>query len=436
MNFIGIDIGTSTICSVVYNPVSKKTDYKTIANNTAIQTSDEWEKLQDPGKIVHIIKDILSGYIEKYPDINGIGITGQMHGILYIDRHGNAISPLYTWQDGRGNRIYKDDKTYAAFISGVTGYKLATGYGLVTHFYNKINNSVPREAKKICTIADYVVMKLAGKKEPVTDYSNGAGLGFFDTGNLRFDNQTMGQVGIDASIVPDTVGYGSCFGYYKDIPVYPAIGDNQAAFIGSIEDKHRSVHITVGTSSQISVYSDKYVKIPELDTRPFPGGGYILVGAALCGGQAFSILKNFFEKTFLMLSSREAGDADIYKMMTSVPFKDNSHDIPIVKTLFDGTRSTPGERGSINNISATNFTPENLIVGFLKGICDELYNFYNHLPDDIKREKNNMTGSGNALKKNPLLCKVFEDRFNLRLNFSHCMEEAAFGACLASLAKH
>jgi sedoheptulokinase len=61
---------------------------------------------------------------------------------------------------------------------------------------------------------DYVVMKLAGKKEPVTDHSNGAGLGFFDVGNLSFDHRAMERVGIDASIVPDIDSSGSRFGYY------------------------------------------------------------------------------------------------------------------------------------------------------------------------------------------------------------------------------
>ena len=430
MNFIGIDIGTSTISSVIYNSSSKETGYKTIVNNTLRQTSEDWEKLQDPGEIMDIIEEILSGYLKEYHDIKGIGITGQMHGVLYIDDQGNAISPLYTWQDGRGNLIYKENKTYAEFLSDATGYNLSTGYGLVTHFYNKENSLIPSGAKKICTIMDYVVMKLSGRKEPVTDYTNGSGLGFFNVESLTFDIPAMKKVSIDVSILPETNSSGSCVGYYNDIPVYPAIGDNQAAFIGSVENKQNSVHITVGTSSQISVFTDNYIKVPELDTRPFPGGGYILVGAALCGGEAFSILKNFFEKTLAMFGEKHA---DIYEVMTSTAYKNNMMDIPTVKTLFNGTRKHPKERGSISNISENNFTPENLVIGFLNGICDELYNFYNNLPEDIKRNKNNIIGSGNALKKNPRLCKVFEEQFELNMIFSHCREEAAFGACLVAV---
>ena len=119
--------------------------------------------------------------------------------------------------------------------------------------------------------------------------------------------------------------------------------------------------------------------------------------------------------------------------MTSVQYKDNRHDIPVVKTLFDGTRSCPFDRGSISNLSENNFNPENIIIGFLKGICNELYNFYDNLPEIIKKDKNKIIGSGNALKKNPLLHKAFEEQFELKVKISHCGEEAAFGACLISM---
>lgn len=120
----------------------------------------------------------MDDFSSRYPDIKGIGVTGQMHGILYLNEQGEAVSPLYTWQDGRGNQLYRDNKTYAAYLSDETGYALATGFGLVTHFYNQVNGLVPGDAKQICTIMDYVVMKLAGQKTPLTDYSNGASIGF------------------------------------------------------------------------------------------------------------------------------------------------------------------------------------------------------------------------------------------------------------------
>ncbi|MCL3852842.1 MULTISPECIES: FGGY family carbohydrate kinase [Parabacteroides] len=440
MCFIGIDIGTSSISSVAYDLKKNKIESVTITNDSTIVSEVLWEKTQSPGRIIEIVEEIMDDFSSRYPDIKGIGVTGQMHGILYLNEQGEAVSPLYTWQDGRGNQLYRDNKTYAAYLSDETGYALATGFGLVTHFYNQVNGLVPGDAKQICTIMDYVVMKLAGQKTPLTDYSNGASIGFFDTENLCFDHAALDKVGIDLSILPELSESATCCGYNKQqIPVYSAIGDNQAAFLGSVKDIHHSIHITVGTSSQISVYSDKFIKIPELDTRPFPGGGYILVGAALCGGQAFVLLKNFFEQTlrfFLPALSDEqlqTGGLDFYQVMTSVPYKKDVSGLPIVETLFDGTRFAPCKRGHIENISLSNFTPENLILGFLKGISRELYNFYQRLPENIRHEKDVIVGSGNALKRNPLLCQAFEELFGCKLSFSLYQEEAAFGACLSAV---
>jgi sedoheptulokinase len=411
----------------------QKTESASTPNSTWIPSANHWEKTQDPARIIALVKQSLNGLLAVHGEVKGIGVTGQMHGILYIDEQGNAVSPLYTWQDARGNEIYRDNKTYAGYLSELTGYPLATGYGLVTHFYNSVNNLVPANARRICTIMDYAVMKLTGLKAPLTDYSNGASLGFFDVERLAFDVQALEKAGIDVSFLPRLTNTDASCGDFNSIPVFPAIGDNQAAFMGSVQNVEQSVHITVGTSSQISVFSEKYIKLPGLDTRPFPGGGYILVGAALCGGSAFALLKSFFEQTLLFLGISEWDEDEIYRAMTSVAYQPD--DLLKVSTLFDGTRRDPSLKGAITGLSRANFTPQNLTVGFLQGIAQELHDFYQTIPDSIKSGKKALVGSGNGFKKNALLRRVFEDIFNLDIKISYHDEEAALGACLISLKK-
>ena len=63
---------------------------------------------QDVEKITQTALSVIETLFERYPDIHSIGVTGQMHGILYVDADGNAVSPLYTWQDARGSLdVYK-----------------------------------------------------------------------------------------------------------------------------------------------------------------------------------------------------------------------------------------------------------------------------------------------------------------------------------------
>lgn len=433
MNFLGIDIGTSSICGIVYNTVSK--DIVSIAkiNNTDMLSCNVWEKVQDANAIVDIVLDLIQELRIQYPDIKGIGLSGQMHGILYVNAEGEAVSPLYTWQDMRGSLLYKDGMSYAAYLSKQTGFPLSTGFGLVTHYYNKVNSLVPQNAVKLCTIMDYTAMRLTGKCEPLVDCSNAASLGFFDKEKLAFDKEALWNVGIDNSILPEIGKAFSRVGHYENISVYTAIGDNQASFLGSIRDIRHSIHITVGTSSQISVYSDDYVNVPLLDMRPLPGGGYILVGAALCGGCSFSLLKKFFSETIKLYTGEEMDDTDLYKIMVSVPYKEVQEDDIRVETLFGGTRSHPEKRGKIMNISCLNWHPENLIRGFLEGMSQELYDFYQLLPNSIRERKTILVGSGNGIKRNPLLCQILEERFKCHLQVSACREEAALGACICGM---
>lgn len=184
MYFIGIDIGTSSICGVVYHTSTQNVISITKENCATIPSSKSWEKKQDADTIIDIVINMVREFQSQYKEIKGIGITGQMHGIVYTDIQGNAVSPLYTWQDGRGNLNYRENQSYAAYLSDITGCPVATGYGLVTHFYNVQNGLVPTNATKLCTIMDYAVMKLSGKKIPQIDPTNAASLVFSIKKNL------------------------------------------------------------------------------------------------------------------------------------------------------------------------------------------------------------------------------------------------------------
>lgn len=434
MHYLGIDIGTSSICGVVYDFTNKKIESLNKKNDSTLKTVNSWESIQDPSKITLLVNEIVDQYFTKYSDIRGIGVTGQMHGILYVDKDGNAVSPLFTWQDNRGNEIYKSDKTYVQYLVEKTNYPLATGYGLVTHFFNIVNNKVPVTANKLCTIMDFVVMNLTKNRNPLIDYTNAASLGFFDIEKNSFDLQSLKDININTHIIPEIKESQSIAGYYQDIvPVYIAIGDNQASFLGSVNDVKKSIHITVGTSSQISVYTDKYIEVKSMDIRPFPTGGFLLVGAALCGGQSLMILKSFFENTLELFGKKPVQHIDIFKIINSIDYYSDIKDNLVVQTTFDGTRDSPWIKGSISNISRYNFMPENLIIGFMKGISQELYDFYTIIPDYVKKNKTLVVGSGNAIKKNEILIKIFEERFQKRFLLSEFEEEAAFGACILSM---
>ncbi|MDF2963867.1 MAG: hypothetical protein K0S39_5602 [Paenibacillus sp.] len=436
MNFIGLDIGTTSICGILMD-AENGTILKSVtkSNNAALGSINPWEFTQDPGVILKTVSDIADELTSGGAEAAGIGITGQMHGILYVDKAGNPVSPLYTWQDQRGdlpvNQI-KGGETYAERLSRITAMPLATGFGLVTHDYNRQNGLIPANTSSICTIADYVAMKLAGRCKPLMDPTNAASLGLFNPASLKFEAHTLEAAEIDRRVLPEIVASGTVIGHSRTgVPVVAALGDNQASFLGSVRETTDSVLLNVGTGSQISVFSERFLQIDFLDTRPFPGGGYLLVGASLSGGKSYALLESFFREVCIQLGGME-DPGTLYERMNRLAENSASEGKLRVKTQFFGSRTEPDGKGAIEGIDPRSFTPGHLIIGVIDGIIEELHQFYTVLPNELKLQFKSLVGSGNGFRNNSTLRQRLPAFFTLPLQIAAHPEEASFGAGLCA----
>jgi sedoheptulokinase len=407
MKAIGIDIGTTSVCAVLIDVESGKLIKSCTKNSDAfINTANPWEKIQSVEKIMFVAMELVDDFIDA--DVKAIGVTGQMHGIVYTDKNGDAVSPLYIWQDGRGNLPYKDT-TYAKYLNSFSGY------GNVTDFYNRVNGIRPDDAVNYCTIHDYFVMKLCGLKSPVLHSSDASSFGLYNIKANKF------MCDFNAEVVNDY----AVAGEYKGIKVAVAIGDNQASVFSTLADEE-NILLNIGTGSQISVVSDNIIEKENIETRPYFEGKYLIVGAALCGGRAYSILKNFYKEILSYIE--DADDEKVYSVMGEM-LKDTSHTALKVDTRFDGTRTNPDLRGSIDAISIDNFRPGDFTLGVLNGMVTELYDMYMLM--DVT--KSGIVGSGNGVRKNKALINAFEGRFDAKMKIPMHLEEAAFGASLFAL---
>jgi len=432
MKTLGLDIGTTSISAVVYSRQEGVLSARTVRNDTFLP-GRSWERLQDPRKIRAIAMKAAGDLLKEHPDVQAIGVTGQMHGILYLDATGEPVSPLYTWQDGRGDLPHTTEESWVQYLSRITGYPLATGYGLVTHAYNLHSGLVPDTAAKICTIQDYLAMFLSGRVIPVTDATDAASLGLYDLPNGRFDPEALKAAGICAGLLPE-ISDDLCLGTGPlGIPVFKAIGDNQSSFLGATGGRTDVLLVNMGTGGQISVYSPGYLQTDTLETRPFPDGGWLLVGSSLCGGRSYALLETFFRETAKLVTGMEISAYEA--MNLALDSAEGVTDFPRVTTLFQGTRKDPSLRGSITGLSPENFTPVHLILGFLEGMARELQEMYQGYLDKGGPVPAAMIASGNGLRKNRHLRRVFEETFGCSLTLSENQEEAACGAAIYA-AKH
>lgn len=431
MHMIGLDIGTTSVCGICCDAgTGKIVKTITVPNKTAITGGNAWKKMQDAKKIIKLIQQIANELMDKCQDICSIGITGQMHGIVYLNEIGDVVSPLYTWQDGRGDQVYKDGKTYAEWLSEKTGYSLATGYGAVTHFYNVVNGVVPNNAKTFCTIHDLIAMVLANETRPILHPSDAASFGLFDLQKKQFDAEVIEKVGMDFAFFPEVKdGYCLIGETTQGIPVSVAIGDNQASVLGSVSDMENSILVNVGTGSQISCVVKGVPKESNLDCRPLVDGLYLLAGSSLCGGRAYAILEKFLRETVMLVTGSEIDSA--YLAMNQVMDNYYAPEQPlVVDTKFSGTRQEPDKRGSITNITIDNLTMPNLCNGVMNGMVEELFELYQVMKPFLGNIPTKMIGSGNGIRMNSQLARRFADKFGMPLSIPAHKEEAAFGAAL------
>ena len=123
---LGIDIGTTSISFAVVD--GNEVIYTSSScNSSALKENNDY---QNADIIFETVKDETDKILKNYK-IESIGFTGQMHGIVYTDDNGLAVSPLYTWKTQTGNLIYKDGYTFCDYIFNLTGKRVSTGYGLV-----------------------------------------------------------------------------------------------------------------------------------------------------------------------------------------------------------------------------------------------------------------------------------------------------------------
>lgn len=425
MRVIGLDIGTTSISAVVAE------DGRVIRSVTeqscaAIKPEFAENRLQSVETITEKVFSIKERLAKEFAPIDAIGVTGQMHGILYIDKEGIAVSPLYTWQDKSGELKY-NDTTFSEYLADITGFNAPSGYGLVTDFANRKLSRVPENAAGLCNIQDYITMKLVGGKTPVTHISNAAGLGFYSFETFDFDSSALEKIGCDRKMLPRVTAEPEVIGTdCGGIPVTVAVGDNQASFLGSVTNKE-SVLVNIGTGSQVSVLTDKKSGFAAGEIRPFSKTENLLVGAPLCGGRSYALLKSFFEKT---LDCFGVTADNIYSVMDKMAVEDTDNCSFSVDTRFCGTRREPDIKGAILQITEDNFTPQQLTRGFLMGMCRELYAFYEQMEKLTGDKRTHLVGSGNGVRKNKILQHYLEETFKMPLEIPANTEEAAFGAAV------
>ena len=298
---LGIDLGTSGTKTVIFTqegePVASATEEYPMdqpQNGWAEQHPDDWWKAAR-----NTVSQVLEDSGIDPGEIAGIGISGQMHGLVMLDKNGKVLRPAILWCDGRTTEECRE-------ITEIIGRKrlieisanpALTGFtaGKVL-WVRKHEPELWEQCAQIMLPKDYVRYKLTGVY--ATEVSDASGTNLMDVANRCWSDEILDKLKIDKSILPkmyesaDVVGYvtyeaAEATGLRAGTLVVGGAGDNAAAAVGTGVVKEGNAFISIGTSGVIFAHSDKVSIDPEGRVHTFCAaapGAWTVMSCTLAAG--------------------------------------------------------------------------------------------------------------------------------------------------------
>jgi len=446
---VSLDIGTSSICAMATRaPDMRPLALRSVPNDADVNGLKAGRHEQDPVRALErcrsVMRDLLADEAVEAGDVAGIGVSGQMHGVLLIDEDSKPLTNLITWRDQRtadpGQRgcLSEIVRDLPEDLARRVGCGLHPGYGGATLRWLAMNGLAPSGARAL-SMADFVAADLTGIA--ATEPTHAASWGLLNLESGTWDADVIGLLAIPEELLP-TIHPSArplrailperarVFGIPDTTQVCSPVGDNQASFIGAAGLDGDAMVVNLGTGGQVSIPRKELAFARGMETRPMPFGGCLLVGASLCGGWSYAHLRRFYQAVAREIGAVEVSDEQAYARMNALAA--SAHETAgglTADTRFSGTRGDPSLRGAVSGIGADNLTPGNLARAILEGMARELRDMAFAAGLEDARE---IVAGGNAARMNPLLLDIIERQFGLPCRLGNAREEAAAGAALAA----
>lgn len=259
--WIGIDLGTSSVKVLAIDEDTAVVDSRTrpypllspLSGWTEQNPRDWW------GATVDGIRDIVA----NNPDLSivGIGLSGQMHGLVPLDDFGEVVRPAILWND---NRTGAQVKRIVDRMGGLANLIAATGNSSLTGFTAGkvlwLREEEPDSFESTTTMLqpkDYLRFRLTGAL--ATDVSDASGTGYFDVRHRRWSDEVLSVLDVSVNFFPEVYespeitslvseSAAAELGIPSGIPVVAGGGDSvlQTTAMGIISNG--TLGITVGTA--------------------------------------------------------------------------------------------------------------------------------------------------------------------------------------------
>jgi xylulokinase len=279
---------------------------------------------------VESIRRVLAESGANPNQVVGVGLTGQMHGLVLLDKDGAVLRPCIMWNDQRtGSQCaWITDKVGAKRVLQLTGNPVLPGFTAPKIVW--VREHEPEVYEKVAQVLlpkDYIRYRLTD--EFATEVSGASGTSLFDVGRRRWSEEMLKALDIPAEWLPEchespavsgqiSQTAAEATGLKGGTPVVGGGGDQAAQAVGSGIIETGLVSVTVGTSGVVFASTDEFMVEPEGRLHAFchaVPNKWHLMGVMLSAGGSF----RWFRDTLGRMEKEIAGliGKDPYELLTA-----------------------------------------------------------------------------------------------------------------------
>lgn len=291
---IGVDLGTSGTKTVLF------AEDGTVAASCTIeyplyQPQNGWAE-QDPldwwNAVCGTTKAVIAKAGISASEIKGVGLSGQMHGLVMLDKSGNVLRKSIIWCDQRTAKECEEitQKVGAENLIKITANPALTGFTASKIMWVKNNEpEIYEKCAHILLPKDFIRYKLTG--EFATEVSDASGMQLLDVPNRKWSDQVLDALQIEKSLLgkvyesPEITGKvtkaaSDLTGLAEGTAVVGGAGDNAAAAVGTGTVQDGRAFTTIGTSGVVFAHTSKLSIDPKGRVHTFccavPGAWHVM----------------------------------------------------------------------------------------------------------------------------------------------------------------
>jgi xylulokinase len=305
--FIGVDVGTTGVKTIAISAAGEV--IARAEQGYPLSTPKQGWSEQDPEDWWSATQSTLKAVAAAgVHDVRGMGLSGQMHGLVCLDESDKVLRPAILWNDQRTGVECAEIEARVGLdrLIQLTGNRALTGFTAPKLLWLRRHEpDVYARIAHILLPKDYVRFRLTGER--AIDVSDASGTLLFDVARRRWSDEVIQALEVSPWWLPNALESAEVSGRTAEgVAVAAGAGDQAAAALGVGVDKPGPLSVVLGTSGVVFAALPAFAADPQARVHSFchavPGGwhamGVMLSAAgsvqwfrdALAGGVPFADL--------------------------------------------------------------------------------------------------------------------------------------------------